>query len=172
LDRALDEALGRAGDEAARGSGISLDGPAEIDPFEHLLDQRVKRWELDRGEFGPDLLRLRALVRPDPGIAPAKCRVILVAVMRTEHERAAGRAGTKPLEQIIRDLARQGGLPRKVQALAEAVRELGNAGSHPIPDGEDLCHREAQVAALALLLILEWHRRASGAPDPGDDYCI
>jgi hypothetical protein len=69
------------------------------------------------------------------------------------------------LESLIREAAKAGALPRKISALCEVVRELGNVGAHPIPDEEKVSHREAQLATTALLLIFEWYNRAGGTPE-------
>lgn len=146
--------------------------PFVIDPFEHLIAARMTRWQLDESEFGPDLDRAKSLVHTDPDMALAKCRVTLERCLWRFHEKTLGPAGTKPLEQLIRDLGRKSTIPRKIAALADVVRELGNVGAHPIIDDEDLSHREAQIAMLTLVLILEWYERTTNPLADTPEYCI
>jgi hypothetical protein len=105
------------------------------------------------------------LIPANPDMALSKCRVILEEVLARRHRALLGDPGKRMLEQLIRDLTAKGFLPRKVKALCEVVRELGNTGAHPILDDEKVTHREAQVALLSLMTILEWHGRQTDTPE-------
>jgi hypothetical protein len=122
-----------------------------------IIDGRMERWWLKGSNFFKDLARAKALLPTDPDMALTKTRQILERCMAELHEKAHGPCGTKPLEQLVRDLSRDGILPRKVLALCEVVRELGNAGAHPICDEEKLTYREGQIALLSLLIVLKWY---------------
>jgi hypothetical protein len=128
------------------------------------VDSRVAHWGLATFSFSEDLTRVGALMKTDPDMALAKCRQILESRLHMLHAERVGPAGTKRLEQLISDLSRAGALPRKVIALCEVVRELGNVGVHPILDDEKLGHSEAHIALQSLTIILEWYVRSKG-PD-------
>jgi hypothetical protein len=131
-----------------------------------VLDGRVERWSLSGEPFSADLDLARALVESVPDMALAKCRQLLEGQLHLLHEARLGPAGTRSLDQLIRDLARADVLPRKVLALCEVVRELGNAGAHPIYDDEKLTHAEAHIALQSLTIILEWYVRTQKPAQP------
>jgi hypothetical protein len=134
--------------------------------LDEVISIRLERWGLREGPFGDELARACDLADGDPDMALTKSRKILEGCLYALHKQRIGPPGTRRLEQLIVDLGRAGVLPRKMLALCEVVRELGNVGAHPIYDGEDLSHREAQLAVLTLTLILEWYvrRRECEAP--------
>jgi pSer/pThr/pTyr-binding forkhead associated (FHA) protein len=125
-----------------------------------VIQGRIEAAELHNSPVAAALQRAQELVRTDPDMGLAKCRQILENTLSELHRDTIGSPGTKRLEQLISDLARQGRLPRKVHALCEVVRELGNVGAHPIYDDEFLSHREAQISLQALVIVLEWQARA------------
>jgi hypothetical protein len=113
-----------------------------------------------------DVDRLLALISTDPDMALTKSRVILERLITYIFVTRVGPSGTRPLESLIRDAGKAGVLPRKVAALCDVVREMGNVGAHPILDDEKVTHREAQLATMALLLIFEWYNRELVKPVP------
>lgn len=127
------------------------------------FERRILQAHLRHLPIFHDLERAMLLVDNNPDMGLAKCRQILETTLYELHRDSLGNPGTKRLEQLIADLARQGKLPRKVLALCEVVRELGNVGVHPIYDDEELSHREAQIALQALVIVLEWHSRSNCA---------
>ena len=124
-----------------------------------LIETRIESANLVNPLYQFEIYRANELVWTDPQMALAKVRTILEGIMTRLHERAIGNPGTKRLDQLIRDLSTKGVLPRKILANCEVVRELGNVGSHPILDGEIVTHKEAQLALLALLIVIEWYNR-------------
>ncbi len=135
------------------------EGERASELVDHALWKRIKTMGLDKGPFGPGLSRVKRLVGSDPDMALTKCRQILERCLHDLVIRHVGDPGTQPLERIIQLLGRAKVLPRKLQALAEVIRELGNVGAHPVYDDEHLSHREAQIALSALTLVLEWFVR-------------
>jgi Domain of unknown function (DUF4145) len=135
---------------------------------DEVIDIRITAWRLDDSPFSDDLAQAKRLLRQHPDMGLAKCRQTLERCLHELHAERIGNPGTKRLEQLIQDLGRAGVLPRKVLALAEVVRELGNVGVHPIFDAEGLTHREAQIALLSLLIVLEWYARSKGWTPPDD----
>jgi hypothetical protein len=134
--------------------------------FSPVIERRIEKAQLKATLFSRELVRVQELLRTDPDMALTKCRQILESSVYQLHKTAIGNPGTKRLEQLIADLARQAALPRKIVALCEVVRELGNVGTHPIYDDEKPTHQEAQIALLSLIVVLDWFRR-SQAPGVG-----
>jgi hypothetical protein len=129
--------------------------------IEEVIESRIEDAALHKAPVAAALRRAQELVMTDPDMCLAKCRQILESTLSGLHRDTIGSPGTKRLEQLISDLARQGKLPRKVQALCEVVRELGNVGVHPIYDDELLSHREALISLQTLVIVLEWQGRAN-----------
>jgi hypothetical protein len=126
-----------------------------------VIRRRINDAALHNSPFAAALRRAQELVMTDPDMGLAKCRQVLESILSRLHRDTIGNPGTKRLEQLVSDLARQGKLPRKVHALCEVVRELGNVGAHPIYDDELLSHREALISLQALVIVLEWQVRAN-----------
>ncbi len=136
-------------------------GTETIDIADVLDEARIRRWELDRGEHAEALQAIVGLVKTNPDMALAKCRQTLEAVLTRLYQGQVGDPRKRPLENLIRDLRNAGVLPRKLVALCEIVRELGNIGAHPILDDEHISHREARIALSSFIVFLEWHARAT-----------
>jgi hypothetical protein len=128
-----------------------------------ILRRRIRRLDLERGAFGDAITAIARLTEDDPDMALAKCRQtlerVLTAVFRQRRD-----PGTRPLEQLIKELQREQVLPRKIVALCEVIRELGNVGAHAVHDDETVTYREALIAFNALTLVLDWYGRSSEQP--------
>jgi hypothetical protein len=99
------------------------------------------------------------MVSENPDMAMTKCPKILEAIAHSLFAEHVQAPGTRNLNTLINGLNQGGHLPRKILALAQVIRELGNVGSHPIYDDETLSHREALLALAATTILLEWHVR-------------
>lgn len=126
-----------------------------------LITTRIENANIANTQFQFEIHRAHELISTDPDMSMAKCRVILESLLIHLHKHTAGNPGTKRLEQLIRDLSSREVLPRKINSLCDVVRELGNVGSHPVLDDEKTSHREAQLALLGLIIIVEWYSRYS-----------
>jgi hypothetical protein len=126
-----------------------------------VLRDRITRWGLNETPFAAQLHSALDLVQTHPDMALTKCRQILEGCVIRLHQDKIGNTGTRRLEQILGELNRQNLLPRKVVALCEVVRELGNVGAHPLFDDETLTYREAGLALLSLFLVVEWYVRSA-----------
>ena len=77
-------------------------------------------------------------------------------MVREVFERRVGqRAGTQPLENLLQRIVKDGYLPRRVAAYANAVRELGNIGTHSF--GERICQSDVLSSLTQLTVILDWY---------------
>jgi HEPN domain-containing protein len=139
--------------------------PAPVTPGLGVLLRRMKRWGLSESVFGQDLVAALRLVRDHPDMCLTKCRQILERVLHLFFRVKLGEPGTRNVKVLIQELGKSRHLPRKLMALCEVLRELGNVGAHPIHDPEHVSEREAELGLHSLLLILEWVHRTTGT-DP------
>jgi hypothetical protein len=128
--------------------------------MQQILGRRIRSANIDSSEYRYEILSAIQLLEFNPDMCLTKCRKILELTLYKLYSKLLGNPGTRMLDQLVSDLGRQKLLPRKVVSLCFVVRELGNAGSHPIYDDEQLTHREAQIALLSLINILDWALRA------------
>ena len=92
----------------------------------------------------------------DPEMALTRARKGLEIVVRAVYERRVGTpAGTQPLEGLLQRLVKDGHLPRRIAAYANAVRELGNVGTHAV--GERITSEDVRKSLAQLLEIFEWY---------------
>jgi hypothetical protein len=131
--------------------------------MQQVFRRRIRNANIDNSQYRDEVISAIELSEFNPDMCLTKCRKILERIVHQLHDELLGKPGTKPLEQLVADLGRHGKLPRKVMSLCLVVRELGNAGSHPIYDDEQLSYREAQIAILSLINILDWTIRSRSA---------
>ena len=98
-----------------------------------------------------------AVAEADPEMALTKAAKVLEGVLRRvwEHFIPNEPIGTRPLEEVLQRLQKNGYLPRKQAAYAVAVKELGNVGTHVHDEKVD---KADVVQALSpLISVLEWY---------------
>lgn len=102
----------------------------------------------------------------DPEMALTRVRKVLEYVVRQVHEsRLQEPAGTRPLENLLQQLVREGHWPRRLAAYANGVRELGNVGTHSF--GEGVTAEDVRQSLMQLLPIVEWFvEQTEPAPPP------
>jgi hypothetical protein len=97
-----------------------------------------------------------AIAEFDPEMALTRARKVLEYIVRDVYERRVGEAaGTRPLENLLQRLAKDGHLPKRLAAYANAVRELGNVGTHAF--GEAVTKADVAQSLAQLTVILEWY---------------
>jgi hypothetical protein len=107
-------------------------------------------------EVREGLMRAHRISAEDPEMALARIRKVLEYVIREVYERRVKEpAGTRPLENLIQRLQKDGHLPERVIAYASAVRILGNAGVHGF--GADLTTADVYHALSLLTPVLDWY---------------
>jgi hypothetical protein len=106
----------------------------------------------------------------DPDMALTRVRKVLEQVVRDVYQRRCDEEpGTRPLENLLQRLVKDGHLPARLDAYATVVRKLGNVGTHSFSDRvteEDVYQSLAQ-----LLPILDWYlesERVPGSVPPAD----
>src|ERR1700722_14360660 len=67
----------------------------------------------------------------DPEMALTRARKVLEYVVRDVYERRIKEpAGTRPLENLVQRLVKDGFFPDRLDAYATTIRKLGNVGTH------------------------------------------
>ncbi len=89
---------------------------------------------------------------------------MLEFVVRDVFQRHTGEdPGTRPLENLLQRLVKDGHLPKRVSAYANAVRELGNVGTHAY--GEAITKADVAQSLAQLTVILEWYFEHERPPE-------
>ena len=121
------------------------------------LDDRLGRLSSQMEELHESVRQVVAVAEADPEMALTKVRKVLESVLRRvwEHFIPNEPIGTRPLEEVLQRLQKNGYLPRKQAAYAVAVKELGNVGTHVHDEKVD---KADVVQALSpLISVLEWY---------------
>jgi hypothetical protein len=125
---------------------------------------------LDR--ISEDFRELRESVRKavqiaevDPEMALTRTRKVLEYIARDVYEkRCKEPPGTRPLENLLQRLVKDGHWPARLEAYATAIRLLGNVGTHRF--GEAVSVTDVYLALVQLIPILEWYFGIESAPAP------
>jgi formylglycine-generating enzyme required for sulfatase activity len=92
----------------------------------------------------------------DPEMALTRLRKVLEYVIRDVFERRVKEPpGTRPLENLLQRLVKEGVFPDRLDAYANTVRKLGNLGTHSF--GERITDGDVYQSLAQLMPILEWY---------------
>jgi formylglycine-generating enzyme required for sulfatase activity len=106
----------------------------------------------------------------DPEMALTRARKVLEYVVRDVYERRCHEPpGTRPLENLLQRLVKDGHFPDRLDAYANTIRKLGNVGTHAF--GEKVTVADVYQSLTQLMPILEWyfeheHPEAAGRQPP------
>jgi hypothetical protein len=144
----MSDRLRKLSDEAARiiaGFGDAIPGTEELREGMHHLPQTAAA---------------------DPAVALVRVRKALQFVVAAAYERQFKEpAGTRPLENLVQRLVKEGDLPRRLAAYGNLVRDLGNIGAHSFEEAVALA--DVEQALEQVLPLLRWHgAHAAPAPHP------
>ena len=119
-----------------------------IDRLNHLSDEFA---ELREG------VRKAVLVADlDPEMSLTRARKVLEYVVRDVFERRVHEPpGTRPLENLLQRLVKDGFFPERLDAYANTVRKLGNVGTHNFD--ERVTAADVYQSLTQLMPILEWY---------------
>jgi hypothetical protein len=132
--------------------------PQSFEELLRRLDQLSGQFE----DLREGIRRAVDIAERDPEMSLTRARKVLEYVVRQVYEsRCHEPAGTRPLENLLQTLTRDGHLPRRLAAYANAVRELGNVGTHAF--GERVTPQDVWQSLNQLLQIVEWYFEQSGA---------
>ncbi len=91
-----------------------------------------------------------------PEMALTRARKVLEYVVRDVYERRVNEPpGTRPLENLLQRLVKDGFFPERLDAYANTVRKLGNVGTHSF--GESVALADVYQSLAQLMPILEWY---------------
>lgn len=95
----------------------------------------------------------------DAEMALARVRKVLELVVREVYQRRCGESpGTRPLENLLHRLVKEGHLPTRLEAYASTVRMLGNVGTHHF--GQQVTAADVRQSLSQLTPILQWYFEA------------
>jgi hypothetical protein len=96
------------------------------------------------------------IAEADPEMALTRARKVLEYVVRDVYERRVQEPpGTRPLENLLQRLVKEGYFPDRLDAYANTIRKLGNVGTHSF--GETVTIADVYHSLTQLMLILEWY---------------
>ena len=127
-----------------------------MDPSLQPLLARLDRLSDEFREVREGVRRAVIVADHDPEMALTRARKVLEFVVREIFERRVGESpGTRPLENLLQRLVKDGHLPPRVSAYAHSVRELGNVGTHHF--GEGVTADDVYQSLSQLRPILKWY---------------
>jgi hypothetical protein len=147
--------------------------PAHLEPVEEALRYRepfrslLLRLGQAPTEVREGVEKAVLVAEIDPEMALTRVRKVLEYVVRQVYERRVSEpAGTRPLENLLQRLQKDGHLPARLAPYANAVRELGNVGTHRF--GERVTEVDVRQSLSQLVEVVEWYLTAEGpaAPTP------
>ncbi len=129
--------------------------------FEDLL-RRLEEVSSQVRELREGIRQSVTIADQDPEMSLTRARKVLEFVVREVYERRVEEPpGTRPLENLLQRLVKDGHLPKRLAAYANGIRELGNVGTHGF--GEGVTRDDVYQALNQLLPIMEWYFQ-SGSP--------
>jgi anti-anti-sigma factor len=141
------------------GDEEGVGAPAGQDPADAGLRSLLRRVDSlpdDFREIRQDVRSAVALAGRDPEMALARTRKVLDLVVREVYERRVQEPpGIRPLANLMQRLVHDGHLPGRLKGPANAVRLLGDVGTHH--SGQPIRVEDALVALSGLMEVLEWY---------------
>ncbi len=108
------------------------------------------------GELRDGVQQVIKIADASPEMALTRARKVLEFVIRDVYERRILEPpGTRPLENLLQRLVREGFFPDRLDAYANTIRKLGNVGTHGF--GERVKIGDVYHSLAQLMPILEWY---------------
>lgn len=118
--------------------------------------RRLDRLTDEFSELRDGVRKVIRIASDDPEMALTRARKVLEYLIRDLYVRRYNEEpGTRPLENLLQRLARDGHLPKRLGAYANAIRELGNVGTHGY--GEAVTMSDVRQSLSQLMVLLEWY---------------
>jgi hypothetical protein len=134
----------------------TLPGQLMTDQTLQLLLKRLDHLTAEFQELREGVMKAVRISDDDPEMALTRARKVLEYVVRDVFAlRCQEDPGTRPLENILQRLVKDGHLPKRLGAYASYIRDLGNVGTHVY--GEDLSKEDVRRSFENLTSILEWY---------------
>src|SRR3979490_1691550 len=104
-----------------------------MDPTFQELIERLDRLSGEFDELRSGVLRAIRIADDDPEMALTRARKVLEYVVREVYERRVEEPpGTRPLENLLQRLVKDGHFPERLSAYANTGRKLGKGEPHPV----------------------------------------
>jgi eukaryotic-like serine/threonine-protein kinase len=127
-----------------------------MDPTLQYLIDRLNQLSDQFQELRAGVLRAVHIADEDPEMALIRSRKVLEYVVRDVFVRRVGEPpGTRPLENLIQRLVKDGHFPPRLEAYTETIRRLGNVGAHHF--GQRISASDVYQSLTQLMPILEWY---------------
>src|SRR6516162_9267344 len=102
-----------------------------VDPSLQALLKRLNRLSDQFRELKEGVQKAVLVAEVDPEMALTRARKVLEHVVRDVYQRRIKEPpGTRPLENLLQRLVKDGHFPDRLDAYATSVRKLGNVGTH------------------------------------------
>jgi hypothetical protein len=124
----------------------------QFQPLLQLLDQLSDEFV----ELRDGVRKAIRIADHDPEMALTRTRKVLEYIVRDVYGRRCNeKPGTQPLENLLQRLSKDGYVPKRVSAYANAIRDLGNVGTHTF--GEGVSMDDVRQSLGQLVPVLEWY---------------
>jgi formylglycine-generating enzyme required for sulfatase activity len=131
-------------------------GDAPVDPALQSVLRRLDSLPEGFGDIRDGVRKAVLIAELAREMGLTQARKVLELMLREVYERRCREpAGTRPLESLLQRLLKDGYLPARLDAYANAVRLLGNVGTHRF--GEQVTAADVQQSLAQLLPVLEWY---------------
>jgi hypothetical protein len=125
-------------------------------PTLQALIERLDRLSDELRDLREGVQKAIHIADEDPEMALTRVRKVLEYVVRDVFERRINEpAGTRPLENLLDRLVKDGYFPARLDAYATTVRKLGNLGTHNF--NETITSADVYRSLTQLMPILEWY---------------
>ena len=127
-----------------------------MDPSLQSLLNRLERLSGQFQELRVGVQEAIKIADISPEMALTRSRKVLEYLVRDVYERRISEPpGTRPLENLLQRLVKDGFFPDRLDAYANTIRKLGNVGTHNF--GEKLEVADVYQSLAQLMPILEWY---------------
>jgi formylglycine-generating enzyme required for sulfatase activity len=127
-----------------------------MDPSLQVLLRRLDQLTEEFRELRDGVQKAILVAKVDSEMALTRARKVLEYVVRDVYQRRIQEPpGTRPLENLLQRLVKDGFMPDRVDAYANTIRKLGNVGTHKF--GEKVTVADVQQSLSQLTQILEWY---------------
>src|SRR6516225_4471729 len=127
-----------------------------MDPALQPLLRRLEQLSDQFRELREGVQKAVLVADLDPEMALTRARKVLEYVVRDVYQRRISEPpGTRPLENLLQRLVKDGFFPDRLDAYANTIRKLGNVGTHSF--GEKITVADVYQSLSQLTYILEWY---------------
>jgi hypothetical protein len=131
-----------------------------MSPPVHALLDRLDHLSGQFAELRDGVQKAIRIAGEDPDMALTRARKVLEYIVRDVYERNIKEPpGTRPLENLLQRLVKDGYFPDRLDAYANTIRKLGNVGTHGFGEkvAEKVTVADVHQSLTQLLPILEWY---------------